>query len=267
MTRPEPRDPARDALRIPPPPPPQPARWRRAFRELRALLDDPDDTDRAVDLVYALGTRAFERTFQRFAASATGRALLAERPSLLAALSDGDALARLPEGSLGRAYLAYLEQNHFEPGGLLAVQARVQERWEREEGVPPLDELRAWFRDRTILAHDLFHVLTGYGTDEVGEATLLAFSLAQLGGRGQALLTFGAALETWRALGWRWIVYDFRAWRRGRRAAWLVALPWEELLPLRLATVRRLARVADPGEAHPGGVLRGSVHDGVFTPA
>jgi hypothetical protein len=44
----------------------------------------------------------------------------------------------------------------------------------------------------------------------------------------------------WRTLGWPWLVYDFRAWRRGRRSTWLVALPWEELLPLPLDTVRRL---------------------------
>jgi ubiquinone biosynthesis protein COQ4 len=243
-------------------------RWRRALRELRALLHDPEDTDRAIDLMYALGNRQFERSFQRFAASATGRTLLAERPSLLAVLSDRDSLARLPEESLGRAYLAYLERNGFAPDGLLAVQDRVQARWNREEGFPPLDELRAWFRDRTILAHDLFHVLTDYGTDEIGEATLLAFTLAQLGGRGQTLLTFGAAFEAWRALGWRWLRYDLRAWRRGRRAGWLVALPWEELLPLRLATVRRLSGVGDADEVHPGGILRGSIDEGhVFTPA
>jgi hypothetical protein len=94
-------------------------------------------------------------------------------------------------------------------------------------------------------------------TDQIGEATLLAFTPAQLGGRGQALLTLGAALEVWRTLGWRWLVYDFRAWRRGRRASWLVEMPWEELLPLPLATVRRLARVPEADEAHPGGVLRG----------
>jgi len=252
----------RPAVDLPPSPPPQPVRWRRALRELRALLDNPDDTDRAVDFMYALGTREFERNFQRFAAGASGRALLAERSSLLAALSDRARLAALPAGSLGRAYLAYLEANGFEPGGLLEVQRRVQARWEREEGAPALDPLRAWFRDRTLLAHDLFHVLTDYGTDEIGEATLLAFTLAQLGGRGQAVLTAGAALEAARALGWRWLLYDYRAWRRGRRAAWLVALPWEELLPLRLDTVRRLAGVAESREAHPRGVLRGSV-DGV----
>jgi ubiquinone biosynthesis protein COQ4 len=249
------------ALEIPPAPQARPAQWRRALRELRALLATPDDTDRAIDFMYALGSREYERNFQRFAASASGRALLAERPSLLAALSDRAALARLPEGSLGRAYAAYLERNGFEPAGLLAVQRRVQERWEREEGAAPLDPLRAWFRERTILIHDLFPVLTDYGTDEVGEATLLAFTLAQHGGRGQAVITFGAALEAARGLGWRWLVYDFRAWRRGRRAEWLVALPWEDLLPLRVATVRRLAGVAESREVHPGGVLRGSADE------
>ena len=248
-------------LEIPPAPPPQKTRWRRALAEVRALIDDPDATDHAIHLAYALGTREFERNFQRFASTASGAALLAERPSLLAALSDHAALSGLRESSLGRAYLAYLEANGFAPGGLLEVQNRVQDHWERTENVAPLDPLRAWFRDRTLLVHDLFHVLTEYGTDELGEATLLAFSLAQLGGRSQALLTFGAALEVWRALGWRWLVYDFRAWRRGRGASWLVALPWEELLPLRVETVRRLAEVVEAAEAHPRGVLRGSLAD------
>lgn len=246
------------SLEIPSPLPRQPLRLRLALAELRALLADPDDTDRAISLIYAFGGQEFERNFQRFAASPSGRALLTERPSLLAALSDRAALEIMPEGSLGRAYLAYMDANGFAPEGLIAVQNRVQERWQREYGFPLLDPLRAWFRDRTILSHDLFHLLTGYGTDGAGEATLLAFSLAQFGGRGQAFLTFGAAFELFREAGWRWLVYDFRAWRRGRRAHWLVTLPWEELLPLRLATVRRLAGVADASEVHPGGVLRGT---------
>jgi ubiquinone biosynthesis protein COQ4 len=254
------------SIEIPVPPPAQPTRWRRALSEFRALIADPADTDRAIHFVYALGMREFERNFQRFAASKGGHALLAARPSLLAALSDRDSLARLPEGSFGRAYLVYLESNGFAPDGLLKVQNRVQAHWEREEGIPPLDPLRSWFRDRTLLAHDLFHVLTDYGTDEIGEATLLAFSLAQFGGRGQALLTFGAALEVWRTLGWPWLVYDFWAWRRGMRSAGLVALPWEELLPLHLDTVRRLASVGEARDIHPGGVLRGSRGAHFWTP-
>jgi ubiquinone biosynthesis protein COQ4 len=110
-----------------------------------------------------------------------------------------------------------------------------------------------------ILLHDLFHVLTDYGTDDLGEATLLAFSLAQFGGLSQALLTLGAAFDCARSLGWRFLRSELRAFRRGRRAARLATLPWEELLPLRLETVRRLAGVDDAREAHPEGILRGLV--------
>jgi ubiquinone biosynthesis protein COQ4 len=248
----------RATVDVPPPPPRQPVHLRRAWQELRALIADPDDTDRAVSLMYAIGRSEFEANFQRFAANSNGRALLEERPSLIAALSDREALARMPDATLGRAYLDYLARNGFAPDGLLAVHLRVQACWESEEGLAKLDPLRTWYRDRSIVLHDLLHVLTDYGTDELGEGTLLAFSLAQFPGRGQAFLTIGAALELWRTLGWRWLAYDLRAWRRGRRAAGLVALPWEELLPLPLAAVRRIARVAEASEVHQAGILRGS---------
>lgn len=246
---------------IPPPPSPQPLRWRRALRELRALLADPDATEHAILFTLALGSGDFERHFQRIAASAPGRALLAARPSLLAALSDREALARLPEASLGRAYLAYLEQNGFDPGGLLDLQHRVAARWEREEGIPKLDPLRAWLGDRSILLHDLLHVVSDYGTDDLGEGALLAFSLGQFGGGAQAFLTVGAVLKGARARGWRFLVYAYRAWGRGRRAVKMLVLPWEELLPLRLASVRQLAGVVDAAAAHPQGILRGRVVD------
>lgn len=242
------------AFQIPDPPPREPLQWRRAWRSLRTLLADSDDTEKAIDLTYAIGRNDFERSFQRFAASPCGRRLLESRPALAEALSDRDALERMPGDSLGRAYLGYLDRNGFTATSLLALERRVRERWEREEGVPALDPLRAWFRDRSILTHDLFHVVTDYGTDDVGEATLLAFSLAQIGGRANALLTAGAAVEVWRHLGSRWLGYAFRAWRRGRRATSLTALAWEELLPLPLATVRDLAAVKPSELAHPRGI-------------
>jgi len=246
-------------LSIPPAPPLPPRRWPRALRALRALLADPDDTERAFEFLFAVGPRDFERSFQRFVSRPEGPRLLAEGSDLARVLSDREALAALPEDSLGRAYLAYLDRNGFAPAGLLEIQARVEGRLVARGELPRIDPARAWFRSRGILAHDLFHVLTDYGTDDVGEATLLAFSLGQVRGRGQAVLTLGAALDVWRGLGAPWPGYALRAWRRGRRAVWLAALPWEELLPMRLATVRQLVGIEPTSAAHPGGVLRGQL--------
>jgi ubiquinone biosynthesis protein COQ4 len=248
-----------NTLSIPDPPKRARLRWRTALRALRALLADPDDTAKAIELTYAIGRNDFERTFQRLAASPCGRRLLERRPSLAAALSDRAALEAMQERSFGRAYLEYLDRNGFTATSLRDLERRVGERWEREEGAPRLDPLRAWFRERSILTHDLFHVVTGYGTDDIGEATLLAFTLAQVGGRAAALLTAGSSIEVWRRLGRPWPHYAFRAWRRGRRAARLAGLPWEDLLALPLETVRDLAAVEPSDWTHPEGILTGRV--------
>ena len=134
----------------------------------------------------------------------------------------------------------------------------MRARWEREEGIAPFDAHRRWFMDRHQITHDLLHVLTGYGTDGAGEAALLAYELPHRRGWAHSLLVAGALGDVYRNGGGRWAHYAFRAWMRGRRATWLALLPIEELLPLRLETVRRLAGVTPVAEAHPGGIARGN---------
>lgn len=241
-------------------------RWRRAWRALRELLADPGDTQKAMDLHHAIGGSDFERSFRRFLASPLGPALLARGDALPRAVSNRAALARMPEGSLGRAYVAYLEENRFSPTALLELWREVQARWVREEGAEPLDAARTRFRDRFTLCHDLAHVLTGYGTDDVGEATLLAFFQGQNGGRANGLLTLGAAWECWRHLGLRWLRYDLQAWQRGRSATRLYEIPWEELLPLPLDTARSLCGIAPVERAHPGGILRRQLREPCAAP-
>jgi ubiquinone biosynthesis protein COQ4 len=245
---------------IPPAPPPHPIQWRRALRALRELLDSPNQTEKAFEIFVALGDDTDERGFARFRAHPQGGRLLAQRPSLIHLLADRAALARMPEESFGRAYLAYLERTGLDPAGLLTLKTALQERLQAAgESFPALDPAREWFRDRTILLHDLWHVLTGYGTDELGEAALLPFSYAQGGGRANALLVIGVAARGTRALGLGFLRYLYQAWRRGRRAAWLVALPYEELLPQPLDDVRRGAGIEPTPVAHAGGIRRGSL--------
>ena len=242
-------------------PPALPAReWGRALRCLKALLANPDDTAKAFEIFDAIDGDALERSFQRMLADPVGRRLVAARPALVDRLADRAALAALPAESFGRAYLALLDETGFDPRDLLALRATVEaaEPPAGHEARAPLDPARQWFLERGVLMHDLWHVLTGYGTDELGEATLLPFTWAQVGGRANAILVMGVALRGTRAFGTSFPRYVAQAWRRGRRTPWLSALHYEELLPLPLDAVRRDIGLVPADVAHPSGILRGN---------
>jgi ubiquinone biosynthesis protein COQ4 len=246
-------------VNIPPPPPPRPVEWRRGLTALRELLAEPERTDKAFEVFQFLDGDGEERTFQRFLASPDGPRLAATRPSLLAFLTNCEALGHLPEGSFGRAYLDHVVRTGLDAAGLLNLKCELIERGKREiVDFPDLDPVRDWFRDRTIVMHDLWHVLTGYGTDEIGEGALLYFTHAQARGRANTIFICGIAVRTIQAGELRLLPYLAEAWRRGSRARWLLGLPYEELLPQPLEDVRRAARILPAGVAHRGGLRVGS---------
>jgi ubiquinone biosynthesis protein COQ4 len=236
---------------IAPPLPRRRLEWRHAWRSLRELITDPKQTEKVFELLGAIGGDDGESSFQRFLSHPDGRSLLASHPRLLEALADRGALSRMPEGSFGRAYLDFVRERGFEPGGLLEARANAKTR--RSE----LDPIREWFFDRTNLMHDLWHVITGYGTDEAGESALLAFTLAQIPTRGMAVLVVAAAAIGPKDLHLSWPRYLRRAWIRGRRAVLLTTAPWEDLLPRPLEEVRLRLRIEPALVAHPGGIVTG----------
>ncbi|MGE0787464.1 MAG: Coq4 family protein [Sandaracinaceae bacterium] len=215
-----------------------PVRALEALRALGRLLRDPDRTEDAFAVVRLVDAGGIDRLFARFRQSSEGRALLRERPSLLAALSDTAGLAAMPEGSLGRTYLAFCEREGITPGGL--VEASTSE----ERAL--LDEDRLYVADRMRDSHDLWHVITGCRTDLAGELSVLAFSTAQTQSLGVGLLALGGFLRSFtlpRELGYQGRELVKAAVRSGRRASWLPIARWEELLPLPLDEVRRSLRV------------------------
>lgn len=244
----------------------RPVQWRRAARALRALIADTSRTDLAFEVTYALGGNSGERLYQRFLAHPDGPRLLAERPALLAALADRAALAAMPAGSLGRAYLDFLRAGDLSAEGLV----EASETAERPQDV---GADRRWFFDRLRDNHDLWHVLTGYGRDEAGEAANLAFTLGQTSDTGVAFMVLAAALIGPMApevspdgvrLGWfNWQRYLYRAWRRGRRAAFLPAMRFEELLREPLEDVRRALAIEPAAITHAGGIIVGNRSDDV----
>ncbi len=209
--------------------------WRKGLEALRKLMDDPDGTQYAFELVDAVDPGANARYLGRLRKHPQGRRLLEERPRLADRVSDRKALVRMPEGSVGRAYLEFIEKNHLDPAGLIDLRNSIDRPDAPDE---------QWIRDRALLMHDLWHVLTGYDTSEEGEAELLPFSWAQNGSPAIALLTLGTAYSTVKTSRFTLQRRMLRAWRRGRRAASLLALRYEELLPQPIEDVRRSVGLA-----------------------
>ncbi|HZR84017.1 MAG TPA: Coq4 family protein [Candidatus Binatia bacterium] len=209
----------------------------RAFRAVRALIQNPDDTPKVFDIIDALSGNAGERLFRRFRRSATGERILRERRNLLATLDDRAALKALPAGSLGRVYADFVEREQITGQGL--ADASMANR--RDD----IDPDRRLFFDRLRDMHDLWHVATGYGRDLVGEGALLAFSYAQTKNRGVGFIVAVAWLRARGEMSFaRGIMWE--GWRRGRRARWLPGEDWEHLLTLPLAAVREQLCLGTP---------------------
>lgn len=217
-------------LEIPPPAPGHAFRWRKVFRLLSEIRNAEDQVQAGLMLFDAVGGMDSERTFQRFIRHPEGERLLRAKPDLVSRLGDRVALAALPAGSLGRAYLAFCEQNGF------AVDSLVEKNRSFERESRRDDPHRRWFWDRFTLTHDVWHVLTGCPTTPQGETRLLWFSYAQNPNRGLRvilmLVTYGTGIDLARhAAHWR-------SWRAGKRARDLKVVRWEELLHRPLDEVR-----------------------------
>ena len=207
----------------------------KALRAVRALLANPDDLPQVFTLLEALSGDTLLRIERRLRTSASGRRILGTRPDVVASLEDRDALRRLPSGSLGRAYLAFVESENISAAGIRDAAARGAE--SPDELPPELAYVHARMRD----THDLWHAVTGYRGDVLGETALLAFTLAQTYNPGIFLLVSLGLYKTIGAPAARALILE--GFRRGRRAAWLPEQEWEAMLALPVAEVRERLRV------------------------
>ncbi|HEX7034298.1 MAG TPA: Coq4 family protein [Pseudomonadales bacterium] len=212
-------------------------RPREALGAIRVLLRNPEDTGQVFVIVRALSGKSLLRGFNRFAATATGAAVLAENRSLLDVLSNRDYLASLPAGSLGRAYLEFMSAENLSAEGLVDASMSADR---------PLEGRLALYAMRLRDMHDLWHVVTGYGRDTMGEVCLLGFTFAQTRNPALAFIALVGAAKIAREVNPRIFRALWAAYRAGRRAEWLPAADWEHLLTEPLDRVRQRLRIEPP---------------------
>jgi ubiquinone biosynthesis protein COQ4 len=199
---------------------------------MRCLLVDPEDTAQVFVILRSLSSsRAFNRLFSRVMTDPTGRKALAERPPLVQLLEDREYLQSLPQESLGWAYARFCLNENLRADGLAEPSQVMEDAYLS----PSARRLAERLRD----SHDLWHVVTGYGRDLLGEGALLAFTYAQIRNNGLAFISLMGVLKLRRS-GHRHaaaVVWD--GYRRGRAAGLMPAAEWETLLERPLEEVRR----------------------------
>ena len=211
-----------------------------ALAAFRRLIKNPEDTHQVFMIGEALRGNSLTRATERFRGTELGRAVLAGHHVLLPILAERTALAALPAGSLGRAYLDFVVSESLSAQGLAEA---AKKRDEMSQATPDEQSFRRQMRD----SHDLWHVLTGYGRDPLGEVSLLAFTFAQTRLTGLGAIALLGTFRIGRVLRGqpvRAAVQD--AYRTGRDAHWLPGVDWTTMLGEDLERVRVKLGLAAP---------------------
>jgi ubiquinone biosynthesis protein COQ4 len=208
----------------------------RAFRK---LIDNPADPLHGPIFQMCAEYRLMRKLARSLQRHGEGRRLLAERPRLAANAVSLAALAALPPRSLGHAYAAYFDDNGISPFDPPRLAVETDE-----------DYMATRLRE----THDVFHVVTGYGTDDIGELELQWFNGGNLGWGPLPLLVIVASFFMGRMTkyGGLWPVFKRAraAYRRGCRSRALASVVWEDYWSLPVHEVRAL--VCAPREGDEG---------------
>jgi len=197
------------------------ARVVLAVRALRSFMRNPADTRKVLFLARVMNDSA---AFLRHFRDAPGAPeLLRERPAIDQRTTDFDALRRLTKGTLGRAFVDHLDARRL--------------RLDVFQAPPELPPDEAYAAQRHRQTHDLWHVLTGFDTDAVGEVGLQAFSFAQTHARAPALIAVVVSLRHLRDP--RLARAALRGYRMGRRAHRIAGVRWECLWDQPVAALRQ----------------------------
>jgi ubiquinone biosynthesis protein COQ4 len=191
----------------------------RSYRRIRAFTMLVRDLDRVAEVVNLVDSvvddKSLDASLKNNSRHEQGRRALEERPRLgRVVLSE---LAALPANTLGRVYADHMIANALDPATMPTRATRTP----REYIVPHLYE-----------THDIWHVVTGFGTDVPGELGLQGFYTAQSPSKGPMAILTAGMLNT--------LIYQIekkderiqavaQGWVLGRRAKPLFGVRWNEL--------------------------------------
>ncbi|XP_072228450.1 ubiquinone biosynthesis protein COQ4 homolog, mitochondrial isoform X2 [Leuresthes tenuis] len=199
-----------------------------------AALQDPYRHDMVAVLGETTGHFALVKLRDRMRNDPEGYTILTERPRIRLSTLDQKKMASLPDGSFGREYLRFLEDNKVTPDSRADVKF-VDD-----------DEL-AYVMLRYREVHDLLHTLLGMPTNMLGEVAVKWFEAAQT---GLPMCALGAVLGPLRLNASRLesLFTSLGPWavQNGRRARCVLSVFYERRWEQNLEDLRQELNIEPP---------------------
>ncbi len=181
-----------------------------ALRHFRNLVANKEDTKEVFHIIEALKGRKVQKQAEAFLTSPIARNFMEreDRLGLADMLDDHARWDDCDENSVAQHYIRFMKREGLTANGLVEESYAWRPREER-----PADQVE-WYVNRLRDTHDLFHVLTTYGRDALGEAALLGFSFEQNHNLGVKFIAYAGARQIKKVSGTKAPLYA--AIREGR---------------------------------------------------
>jgi ubiquinone biosynthesis protein COQ4 len=199
--------------------------WDQALGALRKLLKNKEDTTQVFEIMRALAGRSGPNGYNRLLTTVEGGRIAYERVELVQRLMDRAWVESFAPGTVGAAYAEFTARENLSAEGLAE-----ESRKGMAAGSVDIEHPYAWFGRRVRDTHDIWHMLTGYGRDGLGEACLTAFYFAQTGALGWAFIALGAALNVGNTGGLPVRRAIWEGYRCGKAAKWLLGEDFERIM-------------------------------------
>jgi ubiquinone biosynthesis protein COQ4 len=224
-------------------PPDMPIRPVHALVSVIKLVLNKEDTRQVFETITAMSGGSGKRLFKRFLSTEAGRKVISGEVDMVSVLGDRNALRKLPEGSFGRAYLAFMEQEGLTIEGLMGAAEEADIRFDEETQFPAFAKTFKYLD----AVHDLWHVVTGYGRDALGELCNLEYTYKMTRNSGLPLIIWiGRMAQKLERPDLPIAKAIAEAQRMGEGAEWIMGYDVAELLPLPLEEVRRRLNISEP---------------------
>jgi ubiquinone biosynthesis protein COQ4 len=193
-------------------------RWKEAIKLSKVLLKDHTKTQYIFALSHAVNGPRLKKLYNKLLETAEGGEIACRLPEFTDLYSE---LANCPKNTVGHELINELPFS-LDTLTKLSQRGRTNRDWINSK------HPYIWMARRYRDTHDLFHTLTGYKTDTLGEVAMLAFSYAQqrLPSWG-ILLLIGLVKVRFHPLKIAAIVEGYS---RGKKAKWILGEDFETMI-------------------------------------